>query len=188
MTLTLTPVGGNRMILSNIQLDPDTTMTQAQVERLAALYNLTQAEVYDRAQTHGFGPLMRRAYLRDPVVGYGDYPAEEYADVATDMADAEAAWRGWDQDLEAPAAVTYSYLEEPLDLDAELELAMEEALANCNAALVDMGNDPVASGRNLGLRQLAEMVPTTAGSPTPWPWIFLGLVCIAFWYLYYYVF
>ena len=193
MTLTLTPVGGNRMILSNIQLDPDTTMTQAQVERLAALYNLTQAEIYDRAQSliYGPGPLMRSAYLQNPMMGYGAYPAEEYDDVETDAADAAAHFQNLHNQVIGyiPPAVTVTHLpEEEYDMDAELELAMDEALAQYNAQ-VDMGNDPVGSGQNLGLRHLSDLdaalLPPVPESTGYWPWLGLVLALFAFWYLFF---
>ena len=76
--------------------------------------------------------------------------------------------------------------------DEYLERQMDEALAQYNDS-VDLGNDPVASGRQLGLRRvweanaamLPDLPPESGGSAWTLLYVILGL--IAFTYLYRYL-
>ena len=73
--------------------------------------------------------------------------------------------------------------------------ALDVALAQYNAGVVDMGNDPVGSGRQLGLRRLAKLEaefaalprlpPETGGSLLYYLSVIIG--AIAFTYLYRYL-
>ena len=79
----------------------------------------------------------------------------------------------------------------PVPSNEELERQMESALANYNSGL-DMGNDPVGSGRNLGLQKLSKLdaallppVPKSLGEEGYF-WVGWGLATIfAFWYLFF---
>ena len=65
------------------------------------------------------------------------------------------------------------------------ESQLEDALANYNTQL-DMGNDPVASGRNLLIEEVVRSVPVDFKSPVA-PFVFLVLagLGLAFWFLFF---
>ena len=73
----------------------------------------------------------------------------------------------------------------PVPTEEELSIQLDDALANYNSGL-DMGNDPVGSGRNLGLKNLSELdaalLPPVPESTGYWPWLGLVLALFAFWY------
>ena len=75
----------------------------------------------------------------------------------------------------------------PVPTDEDLSIQLEDALANYNAG-PNIGNDPVASGRNLGLKKLsaldAALLPPVPDS-TYWPWLGLVLALFAFWYFFF---
>jgi len=76
-----------------------------------------------------------------------------------------------------------------------LERQMDEALAQYNAGSVDLGNDPVASGRRSGLKRLAILDAEWAALPklpaetggSAWTLLYVILGAIAFTYLYRYL-
>ena len=75
-----------------------------------------------------------------------------------------------------------------------LEAQMDEALAQYNAGSVDLGNDPVASGRRSGLKRLAILDAEWAALPklppettSAWTLLYVILGAIAFTYLYRYL-
>ena len=69
-------------------------------------------------------------------------------------------------------------------MDLDLESQLEDALANYNTQL-DMGNDPVASGRNLLIEEVVRSVPVPKSPVAPFVFLVLAGLGLAFWFLFF---